>query len=55
MPNCKARSPGASARRNPWEAPHLEWATLSPPPHYNFARTPRVFSRMPLWDAEPER
>ena len=32
---------------------HLEWATASPPPRYNFARIPVVASREPLWD-EPD-
>ncbi len=28
----------------------LEWATSSPPPEYNFAETPTIKSRRPLWD-----
>ena len=35
---------------DPWDAWTLEWSTASPPPHYNFAVTPTVESRRPLWD-----
>ena len=38
---------------DPWEADSLEWATTSPPPHYNFAAIPLVASRHPLWDQQP--
>ena len=31
----------------------LEWATTSPPPHYNFVRIPIVRSADPNWDREP--
>jgi len=41
---------GERAGPNPWNAHTLEWATLSPPAEYNFAYTPRVRSREPLWD-----
>jgi cytochrome c oxidase subunit 1 len=41
---------GAVAGANPWDAAGLEWATASPPPHYNFAHIPVVSSRTPLWD-----
>ena len=40
---------GARAPTNPWNAPTLEWATLSPPAEYNFARIPTVRTREPLW------
>ena len=40
---------GAPAGPNPWDAPSLEWATSSPPPAYNFAHTPVVTGREPLW------
>jgi cytochrome c oxidase subunit I len=33
---------GAPASDNPWDATTLEWTTTSPPPHENFAETPRV-------------
>jgi cytochrome c oxidase subunit 1 len=41
---------GEPAGPNPWDAAGLEWATSSPPPHYNFAHIPVVTSRTPLWD-----
>ncbi len=41
---------GATAGSDPWDAWTLEWSTASPPPPYNFARTPAVRSRRPLWD-----
>ena len=41
---------GAPAGNDPWDAWTLEWATTSPPPHYNFAMVPAVQSRRPLWD-----
>ena len=44
---------GALAGPDPWAAPDLEWATSSPPPHYNFLEIPTVRSNSPLWD-QPE-
>lgn len=41
---------GAQAGPNPWDGPTLEWATSSPPPHYNFGVIPIVASRHPLWE-----
>lgn len=41
---------GKEAGADPWDAWTLEWATTSPPPHYNFAVDPVVHSRRPLWD-----
>ncbi len=41
---------GEIAGADPWDAFTLEWATSSPPAEYNFARTPVVRSRRPLWD-----
>jgi len=43
---------GAVAGDNPWHAWTLEWATTSPPPHYNFDQVPPVRGRRPLWDLE---
>jgi cytochrome c oxidase subunit I len=42
-------SRGEAAGPNPWNAPTLEWAMLSPPPPYNFLRIPAVTHREPLW------
>jgi cytochrome c oxidase subunit 1 len=41
---------GKVAGRDPWDAWTLEWTTPSPPPDYNFAISPTVRSRRPLWD-----
>src|SRR5271168_1053718 len=41
---------GEPAGNDPWDAWTLEWSTTSPPPEYNFAVTPVVKSRRPLWD-----
>ena len=41
---------GAPAGDDPWGGNTLEWATTSPPPHYNFARIPIVRSADPNWE-----
>jgi cytochrome c oxidase subunit 1 len=41
---------GEPAGNDPWDAWTLEWSTSSPPPDYDFAATPVVRSRRPLWD-----
>jgi len=46
---------GELAGDNPWAAGSLEWATASPPPHYNFLDLPTVNGREALWDAEPDQ
>jgi cytochrome c oxidase subunit 1 len=43
---------GERARPNPWRATGLEWQTPSPPPEYNFARTPLVTTAP--YDYNPE-
>ena len=40
---------GPPADADPWGASTLEWATVSPPPAYNFAYLPTVDDRDPLW------
>jgi len=45
---------GRPAGDNPWQASSLEWATPSPPPSYNFLRTPVVTGREPLWEGDGE-
>ena len=46
---------GSLAGPNPWKAGTLEWATTSPPPHYNFLHLPTVNGREALWDAAPNQ
>jgi cytochrome c oxidase subunit 1 len=41
---------GEPAGNDPWDAWTLEWSTSSPPADYDFAATPVVRSRRPLWD-----
>jgi cytochrome c oxidase subunit I len=43
---------GRPAGDDPWDAWTLEWATTSPPPHYNFDALPVVISERPLWDVK---
>jgi len=43
---------GKLAGNDPWDAWTLEWSIPSPPPEYNFAKIPTVFSRRPLWDVK---
>ncbi|UFT98291.1 cytochrome aa3 quinol oxidase subunit I [Radiobacillus kanasensis] len=39
---------------DPWDARTLEWATASPAPHYNFAKTPEVSSLDEYWVMKKE-
>jgi cytochrome c oxidase subunit I len=41
---------GTLAGEDPWNAWTLEWAAASPPSLQNFAQSPEVRSRRPLWD-----
>jgi cytochrome c oxidase subunit 1 len=45
---------GRPAGDNPWGAPTLEWATLSPPPPYNFEEMPVVRGNEPLWPLDTD-
>jgi len=45
---------GVVAGDNPWGAESLEWATASPPPHYNFHNIPVVQGLYPIWEATPD-
>jgi cytochrome c oxidase subunit 1 len=46
---------GVVAGNNPWEAPGLEWATMSPAPSYNFVYPIVVNGRHPLWQTPDEQ
>ena len=48
----RSAAAGPTALANPWGASTLEWATSSPPPPYNFARSPVVDSLQPLSGSE---
>jgi cytochrome c oxidase subunit I len=50
-----SRKKGPLAGPNPWDAGTLEWATDSPPEHYNFVHLPGATSRYPLWTEPQER
>ncbi len=45
-----SRRSGEPAGSDPWGGNTLEWATTSPPPHYNFPVIPIVTSANPNWD-----
>ncbi|OZM77200.1 cytochrome c oxidase subunit I [Pseudonocardia sp. MH-G8] len=43
---------GARAPDDPWGGDSLEWATASPPEHYNFPVLPTVATLHPMWDEQ---
>jgi cytochrome c oxidase subunit I len=45
---------GEPAPADPWHGDSLEWATDSPPPHWNFTHLPTVHGRSALWDMPPD-
>src|SRR5207237_10488540 len=47
-----SRLRGPVSGPDPFFGGTLEWATTSPPPHYNFAVIPKVSSAYPMWDPE---
>jgi hypothetical protein len=47
-----SRFRGPVSGSDPFFGGTLEWATSSPPPHYNFAVIPKVTSPYPNWDRE---
>jgi cytochrome c oxidase subunit 1/cytochrome c oxidase subunit I+III len=47
-----SRFRGPPSGPDPFFGGTLEWATTSPPPHYNFAVIPTVSSPYPNWDRE---
>ncbi|MBA3259905.1 MAG: cytochrome c oxidase subunit I [Gemmatimonadales bacterium] len=49
-----ARGP-RNAPADPWNGATLEWAIPSPPPEWNFAETPVVHGRDPLWESKRQR
>ena len=49
----RSKRSGEIAGDDPWGGETLEWATTSPPPHFNFVTVPTVRSREPMWD-QPE-
>ncbi len=44
-----------NAPADPWNGATLEWSIPSPPPEWNFAQTPVVHGRDPLWEAKRAR
>ena len=45
---------GKPAGNNPWGSKGLEWETTSPPPTFNFDRTPVVTEPRARYDGHPE-
>ena len=48
-PSVSVASAGSHGRGQPGAAWTLEWLTLSPPPHYNFAVLPDVHGEEAYW------
>lgn len=46
----KKRHQNRDTTGDPWNGRTLEWATSSPPPFYNFAILPEVYTHDPFWD-----
>src|SRR5206468_7412070 len=45
----KTREQRRDLTGDPWDGRTLEWLTLSPPPHYNFAVLPDVHGEEAYW------
>jgi len=45
----KNRKKNMDTTGDPWNGRTLEWSTSSPPPFYNFAKTPEVHGRDAFW------
>ena len=43
------RNDNCDTTGDPWDGRSLEWATTSPPPHYNFAVLPNVEGEEAYW------
>jgi len=39
---------------DPWDGRSLEWATVSPPPAFNFAQLPEITAEEPYWDIKEQ-
>ncbi len=48
----KNREKNKDTTGDPWNGRTLEWAIKSPPPFYNFAKTPKVHTKDPFWEAK---
>jgi cytochrome o ubiquinol oxidase subunit 1 len=50
----KERKQHMDTTGDPWDGRTLEWATSSPVPFYNFAKTPEADSRDAFWEMKKE-